>query len=97
MNATATKAPAQAESAQAETAARKTAVAQESPQQIPLWADAALPAIQFSLKINTPDDKYEQEAEQVATQVMRMPETAVQRQTCACGKPMGPDGMCDEC
>jgi hypothetical protein len=38
---------------------------------------------------------------------MRMPETAVQRtgvqrtgvqrKTCACGKPMGPDGMCEEC
>jgi hypothetical protein len=97
MNVTATKAPAQAESAQSETAARKTAVAQESPQQIPLWADAALPAIQFSLKVNTPGDQYEQEADRVANRVMRMSEPTVQRKSCACGRPAGPDGMCEDC
>jgi len=28
---------------------------------------------------------------------MRMPEPQVQRQTCACGKVAGPDGMCEAC
>lgn len=35
--------------------------------------------IQPKLKINTPGDKYEQEADQVAEQVMQMPEPLVQR------------------
>jgi hypothetical protein len=49
------------------------------------------------LKVNTPGDEYEQEADRVANQVMRMPESAVQRRTCSCGKPAGPDGMCADC
>jgi len=36
-------------------------------------------SIQPKLKIGTPDDKYEQEADRVADQVMRMPEQIVQR------------------
>jgi hypothetical protein len=36
---------------------------------------------QAKLSINKPGDKYEQEADRIADQVMRMPEPAVQRQT----------------
>jgi Domain of unknown function (DUF4157) len=46
--------------------------------------------IQPKLKINQPGDKYEQEADRVADQVMQMPEPAVQRK-CACG------GSCSKC
>lgn len=42
------------------------------------------------LTINTPGDKYEQEADRVADQVMRMPEPQLQR-ACACG------GGCPKC
>ncbi len=88
---------AKVDSNQAETAVSPTPLTPESPQQMPLWADTAVPTIQFSLKVNPPNDKYEQEADRVATQVMRMPDTAVQRKSCACGKPAGPDGMCADC
>jgi len=47
-------------------------------------------AIQTKLTINTPGDEYEQEADRVAEQVMRMPEPQVQRK-CACG------GTCSDC
>lgn len=41
----------------------------------------ACPApVQAKLKVNAPGDKYEQEADRVADQVMRMPEPRVQRQ-----------------
>ncbi len=74
----------------------------------PVWAAAAAPwrqgalPLQRSLKVNEPGDQYEQEAERAAEQVMRMPlapEPAedAPRQTCACGRPLGPDGMCDQC
>jgi len=53
--------------------------------------------IQASLKINAPGDRYEREADRVADQVMRMPAPQVQRKTCSCGRPVGPDGMCKEC
>jgi hypothetical protein len=46
--------------------------------------------LQAKLTVNTPGDVYEQEADRVAEQVMRMPEPQVQR-TCACG------GSCDDC
>ena len=46
--------------------------------------------IQTKLAINKPGDEYEQEADSVAEQVMRMPEPKLQR-TCACG------GVCPEC
>lgn len=49
-------------------------------------------AIQTKLRIGRPGDKYEQEADRVAGQVMRMPETAVQCKSCSCGKPAGPMG-----
>ena len=38
------------------------------------------PTLQPKLKIGQPDDKYEQEADRVADEVMRMPEPGVQRQ-----------------
>ena len=41
-------------------------------------------ALQTKLAINKPGDSYEQEADRVSEQVMRMPEPRVQR-TCACG------------
>ncbi len=96
MRATTTKAPTKAEGGQRVPAAGKTAVP-ESPQRMPLWADTVVPIIQYSLKVNPPADKYEREADRVAEKVMRMPEPSVQRKTCACGRPMGPDGMCEEC
>ena len=42
--------------------------------------------VQPKLKINTPRDRYEQEADRVAEQVMRMPEQTVQRKCASCGK-----------
>ena len=50
------------------------------------WARRALP-IQASLKVNTPGDKHEQEAARTADQVMSAPDSALQRETCACGRP----------
>jgi|GEM_PF-4920718 len=47
-------------------------------------------AIQTKLAINTPGDEYEQEADRVADQVMRMPEPKLQR-ACAC------DDTCPRC
>ncbi len=70
--------------------------AQKQSWKAPLWAHSPLP-LQASLKVNSPNDKYEQEADRVASQVMRMPENAVSGKRCACGKPMGPDGMCADC
>jgi hypothetical protein len=46
--------------------------------------------LQRKLAVNKPGDEFEQEADRVADQVMRMPEPAVQR-TCACG------GECPKC
>ncbi len=40
------------------------------------------PRVQSKLKIGQPGDKYEQEADQVAERVMRMPEPQVQRKRC---------------
>lgn len=54
-----------------------------------------VPRLQPKLTVNTPGDKYEQEADRVAEQVMRMPEPQVQRQ-CACGKNSN-EGECSEC
>ena len=38
------------------------------------------PLIQPKMVVGRPDDKYEQEADRVADQVMRMPEPCIQRQ-----------------
>lgn len=51
--------------------------------------------LQTKLTVNTPGDKYEQEADRVAEQVMRMPEPQLQRQ-CACGNSTT-HGECPEC
>jgi Domain of unknown function (DUF4157) len=53
-------------------------------------------AIQTKLAINRPGDSYEQEADRVSEQIMRMPESRVQRK-CACGGTPGPTGECEEC
>jgi hypothetical protein len=53
------------------------------------------PRIQPKLTINQPGDRYEQEADRIADQVMRMPEPGVQR-ACACGG-AGGDHPCAEC
>ncbi|WLE98055.1 MAG: hypothetical protein QTN59_04290 [Candidatus Electrothrix communis] len=47
----------------------------------PLWHQLAtsVPPVQAKLKIGSPGDKYEQEADQVAEQVMRMPEPSIRR------------------
>ncbi len=42
------------------------------------------PVIQAKLKISEPNDRFEQEADRVAGEVMRMPEPQLQR-ACACG------------
>jgi hypothetical protein len=52
--------------------------------------------IQTKLTVNQPGDMYEQQADHVAAQVMRMPEPRVQRR-CACGGEAGPDGECEAC
>jgi hypothetical protein len=51
--------------------------------------------LQPKLKVNTPGDRYEQEADRVAERVMRTPEPTLQRK-CACGKTSA-EGECDEC
>ncbi len=56
---------------------------------IPVHAPAA-GVIQTKLAINQPGDHYEQEADRIADQVMRMPEPQLQR-ACACG------GGCPKC
>lgn len=56
---------------------------------IPIYASGHS-NIQSKLKVGTPGDKCEQEADRVADQVMRMPESQVRR-TCACG------GGCPKC
>ncbi len=60
-------------------------------------------SIQPKLTINTPGDSYEQEADQVAEQVMRMPEPQPVASTIASGRTEGVQracscgGECDEC
>ena len=62
----------------------------------PAWAHSRRSALQPKLTINQPGDAYEQEADRVADQVMRMPAPQVQRK-CACGGEAGPDGECAAC
>ena len=56
-----------------------------SPQRCPFGGacHSCPPHIQAKLKIGQPGDKYEQEADRVAEQVMRMPEPQVQRKGCS--------------
>jgi outer membrane protein OmpA-like peptidoglycan-associated protein len=53
--------------------------------------------VQPKLIVGAFADPDERAADRVAEQVMRMPQPQVQRQTCACGKVAGPDGMCEAC
>lgn len=55
-----------------------------------LAGNRAFGRLQAKLTINQPGDAYEVEADRVADQVMRMPESRVQRK-CACG------GACEDC
>ena len=47
----------------------------------PIWHHFAtgVPGVQAKLKIGQPKDKYEQEADRMAEQVMRMPEPNIRR------------------
>ncbi len=56
-----------------------------SPQRCPFGGacHSCPPRVQAKLKIGQPGDKYEQEADRVAEQVMRMPEPSVQRKGCS--------------
>ncbi|MEI8211046.1 MAG: hypothetical protein WCI02_02780 [Planctomycetota bacterium] len=63
--------------------------------QRPIVATPTSIRLQPKLTINTPGDKYEQEADRVAEQVMRMPEPSLQRQ-CSCVKSAS-NGECEEC
>ena len=56
---------------------------------MPIYAKAPT-QLQTKLAVNTPGDPFEQEADRVADQVMRMPDSKLQR-TCACG------GECPKC
>ncbi|BBX69964.1 eCIS core domain-containing protein [Mycolicibacterium psychrotolerans] len=53
------------------------------------------PAIQAKLVVNRPGDRYEQEADHVAEQVMRQPEN--EQHACACGGSAEADRSCEEC
>ena len=62
---------------------------------IPIHPPAA-GAIQTKLEINQPGDVYEQEADYVSKQVLRVPEPQLQR-VCACGNNTTAGGECSEC
>src|ERR1700740_2020133 len=92
---------------------QKAAVSAASASHVPAWAsgmndqippglvlqDASIvTGLQAKLAIGQPNDPYEQEADRVAEQVMRMPAspTLIQRK-CACGGIAGPTGECETC
>ena len=56
-----------------------------SPQRCPFGGacHSCPPQVQAKLRVGPPGDKYEKEADQVAEQVMRMPEPTVQRKGCS--------------
>ena len=60
--------------------------------QIPVHGNAPV-KIRPKLQVNIPGDAFEQEADRVAEQVMRMPDSQVIRRKCACGE----SGTCEEC
>jgi hypothetical protein len=62
---------------------------------IPLHSKAQV-RLQAKLTVNTPGDTYEQEADRVAEQVMRVSEPRLQR-ACACGSQTTAGGECGEC
>src|SRR5947208_1515727 len=55
-------------------------------------------ALQAKLTVNEPGDQYEQEADRVAEQVMRMPDTTLRLQRkCGCGGSTSSGESCQEC
>jgi len=56
----------------------------------------AMPQVQTKLTVGEPNDPYEQEADRVADQVLRMAEPRVQAK-CACGGEAGAEGECAAC
>ena len=75
----------------AKPASLQSAFGNQAAQRLARLAPARLsPRIQTRLTVNQPGDEFEREADQVAEQVMRMPEPQVQR-ACACG------GACADC
>jgi len=52
--------------------------------------------VQAKLAVNQPEDEYEQEADRISEQVMRMPDSQLQRK-CACGGESGSNSECAEC
>lgn len=62
---------------------------------IPIHASAAS-LMQPKLVIDRPQDSYEQEADRVSEQIMRMSEPRLQR-NCACGSTQGSTEECKEC
>ena len=57
-----------------------SANASETPPVVHEVLRSSFPKIQPKLKIGAPNDKYEQEADRIANQIMRMPESEVQQQ-----------------
>ena len=61
----------------------------------PVWGRLAW-GIQAKLTVGAPNDAFEREADQVADQVMRMPEPVVQRKCAACSAGGSPCPSCEE-
>jgi hypothetical protein len=61
----------------------------------PLWQRLAT-RVQAKLSVSAPDDPFEREADQVAQQVLRMPEPVVQRSCSACATGVSPCSKCRE-
>src|SRR5438128_6454724 len=95
-----------ASTAKSSEATQKAIRSAASARQLPAWTSAwgngppagLIPDLQAKLVVNEPGDVYEQEADRVAEQVMRMPDSSVSVQRkCACGGTPGPSGECEEC
>jgi hypothetical protein len=62
-----------------------------------LWRMRDPEHVELGLKIGAPSDRYEEEADQIANQIMEMPDSASHRKSCSCGKPAGHEDMCQDC
>ncbi|MCB0200868.1 MAG: DUF4157 domain-containing protein [Anaerolineae bacterium] len=101
----ATKRTKQASHSATAPATRVASSRHKNAKRVPSWAAGTKPAtifgvergIQAKLAINEPGDVYEQEADRVAEQVMRIPESQSGSKRCACGGVAGPDGECAAC
>lgn len=62
---------------------------------IPVHSKAPV-KLQAKFKINTPGDIYEQEADRVAEQMMRMPEPPPLQRACVCGGGCSPKGQAEQ-